>query len=58
MDASDTKAQATQLKEEGNRCFVAGDYPSAYMKYSKAIDLDENAVLYANRGACSMSMRK
>ncbi|KAJ3556321.1 hypothetical protein NM688_g2091 [Phlebia brevispora] len=59
MNASEAKAKAAQLKEEGNKCFVAKDYPSAHGKYTKAIDLDDtNAVLYANRGACSMSMRK
>lgn len=50
---------AAELKAEGNRFYVAKDYPAAYFKYSEAIEVDkQNAVLYANRAACSLAMNK
>ena len=58
-DAAKTKALAAELKEEGNKLFIAQDHAAAYHKYSEAIDVDEsNAILYANRAACLMSMHK
>lgn len=57
-DSTDT-ARAAQLKEEGNKLYIAKDYAAAYFKYSEAIEADnKNAVLYANRGACSFAMDK
>lgn len=52
-------SDATTLKAEGNALYIAKDYPAAYVKYDAAIELDgQNAVLYANRGACSFAMNK
>ena len=59
MKSSEQSALAAQLKEEGNKLFTKKDYAAAYFKYSEAIEVDpENAVLFANRGACSFSMNK
>lgn len=50
---------AVQLKEEGNALFVKKDFVRAYEKYTEAITIDgQNAVLYANRSACSYGMGK
>lgn len=53
------KDVASKLKEEGNTLFARKDYPSAIAKYTKAIAIDSsNAVLYANRSACRLAMKK
>ena len=53
------RAAHWQLKEEGNKIFVARKYSAAYEKYSEALEVDHlNAVLYANRGACSFALQK
>ncbi|PSS37129.1 hypothetical protein PHLCEN_2v1002 [Hermanssonia centrifuga] len=50
---------AAQLKDKGNKLFLAKDYAAAYFKYSQAIEIDgTNAVFYANRAACSMALKK
>ena len=50
---------AVQLKEEGNTLFVAKMYKQALAKYSQAIEKDaDNAVLYANRAACNLSLKR
>lgn len=52
-------ADAAALKAEGNTLFVAKNFKAAYAKYDAAVALDaENAILYANRAACSFSMNK
>ncbi|KAI9889062.1 MAG: Hsp90 cochaperone [Vezdaea aestivalis] len=49
---------ADALKAEGNKAFVAKDYPEAIDKFSKAIELDPtNHVLYSNRSACYASLK-
>ena len=59
MTSTADVARAAQLKDEGNKLYVGKDYAAAYGKYSEAIDLDsKNAVLYANRAACSLTMDK
>ncbi|KAF8843782.1 hypothetical protein BDN67DRAFT_896356 [Paxillus ammoniavirescens] len=50
---------ASQLKDEGNALFMKKDYLLAHDKYTEAIAIDgQNAVLYANRSACSFGMAK
>ncbi len=52
-------AEAAKLKDEGNAFFKKKEYQQAYLKYTDAIENDErNAVLYANRAACSLSLRR
>jgi len=56
--AENVKASA-QLKEEGNKFYVQQDYAQAHTKYTEAIAEDAtNAVLYANRAACSLAMKR
>lgn len=56
---SEAVARAAQIKAEGDKLFKSKDYAAAYFKYADAIELDKsNAVLYANRGACSFAMEK
>ena len=56
---SDTKSDASRLKDEGNALFAKKDYKAAHLKYSDALKIDENnAVLYANRAACCQNLRK
>lgn len=53
------QTKAAQLKEEGNKLYAQEDYEKAYAKYTEAITEDAaNAVLYANRAACSLGMRR
>ncbi|KAI0651479.1 hypothetical protein C8Q79DRAFT_37533 [Trametes meyenii] len=50
---------ALKLKNEGNGLFVKKDFPAAYKKYTEAIVHDaENAILYSNRAACSLSLNR
>jgi hypothetical protein len=50
---------AAELKDEGNKLFVAKKYGQASRKYSDAIAKDaSNAVLYANRAACALNLQK
>jgi hypothetical protein len=60
MDSSQNRAsKAAQLKEEGNALFAQKKYQLASAKYTKAIEEDgKNAVLFANRAACNLSLRK
>jgi len=52
-------SKAAQLKEEGNKFFVQQEHSAAYAKYTEAIAEDAtNAVLYANRAACSLAMKR
>ncbi|KAH8104668.1 hypothetical protein BXZ70DRAFT_1005179 [Cristinia sonorae] len=54
-----TQTPAEKLKAEGNALFVKKDYRAAHHKYSEAIKIDgNNAILYANRAACSQFLRK
>lgn len=55
---TDRRTQAAELKAEGNALFVEQDYIAAHGKYSLALGLDENAILYNNRAACSQSLKK
>lgn len=53
------QSKAAQLKEEGNKFYTQKDYVQAYSKYSEAIAKDQdNAVLYANRAACCIAMKR
>ncbi|KAF8126941.1 hypothetical protein EV363DRAFT_1346694 [Boletus edulis] len=50
---------AAQLKEQGNALFIKKDFVRAHDKYTEAIAIDgQNAVLHANRSACSFGMGK
>lgn len=52
-------SKAQQLKADGNKLFSQQDFKGAYAKYSEAIAEDgANAVLYANRAACSIGLKK
>ncbi len=48
-----------KLKDEGNKHFAKNEFSQAYDKYSAALSRGgDNAILYANRAACSISRRK
>ncbi|KAL6044683.1 Hsp70-Hsp90 organizing protein 3-like [Balamuthia mandrillaris] len=50
--------KVTQLKNEGNKAFLAGDWATAKEKYGQAIELDPaNHVLYSNRSACFLKLQ-
>ncbi|KAK0479769.1 hypothetical protein IW261DRAFT_1608046 [Armillaria novae-zelandiae] len=50
---------ATRLKEEGNALFIQSKFDEALVKYTAAIELDgSNAILWANRSACHLSMKR
>ena len=52
-------ARAQELKKEGNAFFAEGEWSVAYDKYAEAIQLDgQNAILYANRAACAIHLKK
>lgn len=53
------KSKAALLKDEGNALFVKKEYAAAYDTYTEAISEDgQNAILYANRAACSLDLKK
>ncbi|KAI0756530.1 TPR-like protein [Daedaleopsis nitida] len=59
MASDDKKAQAEQLKAEGNAFHAAGNHAAARSKYTDAIKLDgDNAVLYANRAATYIALKQ
>ncbi|KAG0276742.1 Hsp90 cochaperone [Linnemannia exigua] len=49
---------AEEYKAQGNKAFLAKDYPTAIDHFSKAIELDPtNHVLFSNRSACYASQK-
>lgn len=43
-------SQAVDLKNQGNKAFASGDWPTAIQFYSQAIDLnDQEPTFYTNR---------
>ena len=51
--------KASLLKDEGNTLFSKKNYGAAYEKYTEAIEEDRNnAILYANRAACSLNLKR
>ncbi|TCD68808.1 hypothetical protein EIP91_009675 [Steccherinum ochraceum] len=56
---SNTDPPAVKFKNEGNVLFAKKDYRAAHHKYTLAIKEDgNNAILYANRAACSHYLHK
>ena len=52
-------SQADSLKAEGNALFVKGDLEAAHTKYTEAIRYDDrHAILYSNRVACCLGLRR
>ncbi|KAH7198196.1 uncharacterized protein B0J16DRAFT_330001 [Fusarium flagelliforme] len=50
-------SKSLQLKEEGNKCFIQGDYVGADSLYSKAIIADpKNPALYTNRAMARLKL--
>ena len=48
-----------QLKSDGNKLYTKKDFAGAYDKYTEAIAAGgENAILYANRAACSIGLKE
>jgi hypothetical protein len=57
--SSDSKLTAVELKAEANELFGRKKFGQAAIKYTKAIELDRgNAVLYANRAACHLALKR
>lgn len=53
------RATVDELKATANSLHSSGKSQEAYDKYSEAIKLDpDNAILYANRAASSITMHK
>lgn len=50
---------ALQLKSDGNKLYAEKDFKGARAKYTEAIAEDgANAVLYANRAACNIGLKR
>ncbi|KIJ28582.1 hypothetical protein M422DRAFT_189532 [Sphaerobolus stellatus SS14] len=57
--ASVLPQDAERIKAEGNALFGKGDYANAIDKYTTAISIvPDNAILYANRSACYMALKR
>jgi Flp pilus assembly protein TadD len=57
--SSPSPSQAARLKAEGNALFVKKDFAGAYKKYTEALEHDgKNAILYSNRAACSIGLKR
>ncbi|KAH9949362.1 hypothetical protein B0H21DRAFT_130675 [Amylocystis lapponica] len=50
--------KAEVLKGEGNALYMRGEHRAAHAKYTDAITLSRNAILYANRAAASLSLNE
>ncbi len=58
-DLQGSKASAEALKQEANALYQGRKFKEAYTKYSEAIGFDDsNAILFANRAACSLEMQE
>ncbi|KAF8917242.1 hypothetical protein CPB85DRAFT_1431511 [Mucidula mucida] len=56
---ADNSQLAASLKDAGNRLFTQKNYQAAHEEYTKAIALDpQNAILWANRSACHLSLKQ
>lgn len=56
---ADNDHLAEKLKKEGNALFVDKKYAQAREKYSEALQVGgDNALLYSNRSACRMKLKK
>ncbi|KAL4447812.1 hypothetical protein ABPG75_005031 [Micractinium tetrahymenae] len=44
------------LRQEGNALFAAGDYRRAADAYTRALELDADAILFSNRAACHLKL--
>lgn len=56
---SSSKKKANNLKEEGNKAMTAKNFDLAIEKYSSALELDpENVIFLSNRAAAYSSMQK
>jgi hypothetical protein len=51
MSGSSTEVRASALKVMGNTLFVNKEYHEAIAKYTDAIDIAPNAILYAKSGS-------
>ncbi|KAJ8093018.1 hypothetical protein PM082_011339 [Marasmius tenuissimus] len=57
--SQNTRGRAQSLKDEGNKLFIAKNFDAAMGKYDEAIALDDrNPILFANRAACRLSLRR
>lgn len=55
--SSSNSSSVDQLKLDGSKAFIAGDYPKALDFFTKAIEIDPtNGALYSNRSATYASM--
>ena len=49
MAASSSSPEQVELKESANKLFAQKKYEDAIKEYTKALELGDNAVLFANR---------
>ncbi len=57
--SEESKAAAQAVKTEANSLFQSRKFKEAHAKYGEAIALDDtNAVLFANRAACSLELQQ
>ncbi|KAK7029566.1 hypothetical protein VNI00_014443 [Paramarasmius palmivorus] len=57
--SNEKMARAEKLKDEGNVLFGQKKFKDANQKYTEALSLDDkNPVLYANRAACRLSLKR
>lgn len=56
---SQNLSKADRLKAEGNTLFAKNDFAGAYKKYTEALKHDDkNPILYSNRAACSLGLKR
>lgn len=57
IEVEEYKVQANLLKDEGNEAFQSGDVELAISKFTQAIDIDpDNVIFYSNRSAAYMKV--
>ncbi|CAO1639015.1 unnamed protein product [Sympodiomycopsis kandeliae] len=59
LSPSERESQGSQLKDAGNKFFLAGDFENAKIKYGESITMNPNDVkVWSNRAACELKLEQ
>ena len=58
MSAIERKIMADKEKEKGNECFKIGEHDTAIEYYTRGLELQPNAIIYANRAMAYIRIKR